>query len=803
MLEPDLVIKLSADQCSLRAYLKKGSRIKSRLEQVRAVHFIRKEAAYYFPVEELSDFLKSLRNSKYRFAIESQAGKVLRFSAELRNSILLGKSGQSFSGQDFQAALLCPFVVANRDGNFSLKAWTSEQLRQCMPAAYSFSEKKKLAASFSLEALQKLLFQAALNGLRIWCSAEVEQHLALLRESYERSFASELSEFNDEWLGIFSPPACWICDVSGQGGVLLEVELCKSLFEELSRDQKKDLAVLTEIGIRDRVFLRVRDSRMLALLGQIESLLKERGLHSHRSLNFAALLKQLIQREELRRRRVYYQELQDTALGLQNCELEPRLFAHQRVAVSWLLETRRGILGDDMGLGKTLSTLAAFDELKARGEIELLLVICPNSLTLNWLRESKQWLPGRRALAFPSGKKDRLEILQDLKANKNLPDILIVNYEASRLEYVQPELLQLAAQRKTLLCLDESQRVKNSQSKTFLALEPIALKCDRRLLLTGTPTPKDITDIWSQMKLLDGGERFGDNYFSWLSSVAELGNKWSEWAVNRFIPERVEETIARVHEVLLRRKKESVLDLPEKLFSVRDLEMKGDQLKRYNEIRKELLLRVRSISGKEFQRSIESILEEYLRAVQIASNPRLIDPSWKGDPVKFSELDEIVEELVAEAEQKLVLWTNFKHNVTELTERYAKHGTAGFSGDVSVSERAASIERFQKPDSDLRILVAIPAAGGVGITLTAARTAVYLDKTWNAEHWLQSVDRIHRIGQTGTVNIVSLHASPVDVLISRSLASKQRAQDALMSESTILDQSYPSQAELIEVLSAD
>jgi SNF2 family DNA or RNA helicase len=180
-------------------------------------------------------------------------------------------------------------------------------------------------------------------------------------------------------------------------------------------------------------------------------------------------------------------------------------------------------------------------------------------------------------------------------------------------------------------------------------------------------------------------------------------------------------------------------------------------------------------------REITNILEEYLRAVQVASNPRLIDPEWKGTPAKFLELDEIVNEVVKEQEQKLVIWTNYLGNVRELAERYAEFGAAQFSGEVPAADREATVRAFQEKDSP-KIIVAVPAAGGVGITLTAAQTAVYIDKTWNAEHWMQSVDRLHRIGQTGTVTVISLLACKVDEVIHWNLRRKERAQAEILGD---------------------
>jgi SNF2 family DNA or RNA helicase len=325
------------------------------------------------------------------------------------------------------------------------------------------------------------------------------------------------------------------------------------------------------------------------------------------------------------------------------------------------------------------------------------------------------------------------------------------------------------------------------------------------VLLSGTPTPKDVSDLWAQMRILDGGERFGKSYYKWLSSVAELGTEYSDFAVKRFNDEAVSESIVRVHEIMLRRRKERVVNLPEKTFVLREIELVGSQRERYDEIREGLILRMRALSGEQFFREITNILEEYLRAVQVASNPRLVDPEWKGEPAKFLELDEIVEEVVRGQEQKLVVWTNYLGNVRELTERYREFGAAAFSGEVSASDREHTVRAFQEQETP-RILVAVPAAGGVGITLTAAQTAVYVDKTWNAEHWMQSVDRIHRIGQRGTVTIVSFLGCKVDEIIHWNLRRKERTQAEVLGDerrSTRDPQGLPSRAELLEALEGD
>ena len=191
--------------------------------------------------------------------------------------------------------------------------------------------------------------------------------------------------------------------------------------------------------------------------------------------------------------------------------------------------------------------------------------------------------------------------------------------------------------------------------------------------------------------------------------------------------------------------------------------------------------------------------------MQIASNPRLVDENWEGEPAKFWELDAIVDEVVVERGEKLVVWTNYLGNVSELTERYGALGAAPYSGEVSTAARDQAVKEFQS-GSAIKILVAVPAAGGVGITLTAAQTAVYLDKSWNGEHWMQSIDRVYRIGQKGSVNIISLHASRVDDLIAANLRRKEREQRALLGDdgrlrgTQLVASGHPTREELLEAL---
>jgi hypothetical protein len=778
----DLVVRLIRDKRRLKVVPRLGSDAHKVVKRFPGATYSAFEGGYSLPSEKLGELLKKLRDKRLLFAVDAEAGAALSESAPLRNEIV--KHPHNYSGEDFARALLVPFIVPapGETNEFRPCFFTTEQFKLAFPGAQRRGGEKPYTVDE--RGLLRIVGRLPSLAFPVWMDRSVHAFVEERKSSLVSSLSADGGTLDDAAADLVDLPLLWRLAPSGRGALVADRELSPVAFEMVAAR----VAELAEFKLRDeprRVVIEVPDSKLLAAMREGDLINKAQRLPGiPRSEGFEQLEKDVVRRTRLIERTGYYSELDD--LDAESIEGLPRdaaarLFPHQRVAVSWLLENPAAFLGDDMGLGKTLSVLSYFTALKAKAGFQLLMVVCPNSLTRNWLREISVWFPELRGTVLAGDKSGKSWALRLLTTGAMEFDVLVVNYEGVRLEYVTPELERLADQRKTLLCLDESQRVKNHQSKTFQAITSIAPKSERRVLLSGTPTPKDVTDLWAQMRVLDGGERFGKSFYKWLGTVAELGNDYSEFAVKKFHPEAVQESITRVHEIMLRRRKERVVNLPEKTFTVREIELTGSQRERYDEIREGLILRMRSLSGEQFVRSITNILEEYLRAVQVASNPRLIDPDWKGTPVKFAELDEIVEEVVREDEQKIVIWTNYLGNVRELTERYAPFGSAAFSGEVAASEREQTVRAFQEKDSP-RVLVAVPAAGGVGITLTAAQTAVYVDKTWNAEHWMQSVDRIHRIGQRGTVNIISLLGCKVDELIHWNLRRKERAQREVLGD---------------------
>lgn len=777
----DLIVRFSPEKRRVRFIPRLGSTAFRVLKRFPGALFSAFDNAYVLPVERIAELLKKLRDKQVIFGFDSAAGGALSGSASLRKEIIADP--ERFDAEQLSAALLTPFVTESRGDEVGFRPcyFTSEQFAQAFPGV-----RRQAGKVFLLDDRALLRFFARRSSLSfpVWLSREVHERIRAKKDQLAMELETAQGALDDVAADIVTVPLIW--RTSERGRAQFVVNLAKgSEARDLLRARLEEVLATEYADVGDTLTIEVPDSRLLSAVGEVETACEQLSLGLvPRSQSFDSLVEEVRGRTRLRERVAYFSSLEDIGekqiSGLAP-EASERMFPHQRIAVQWLRDTPYAFLGDDMGLGKTLSVLSYFSSLKGADLFSLLLVVCPNSLSRNWLREASMWFPELRATVLAGDKAAKAWSLRLLNSGGLEQDVVVVNYEAVRLDYITPELQKLVSERKTLLCLDESQRVKNPTAKTFKAINAIALGCERRVLLSGTPMPKDVTDLWAQMRILDGGERFGRSYYKWLHTVAELGTEYSQFAVKKFHEGEVQESVCRVHEIMLRRRKERVVDLPLKTFSLREVELVGSQRERYDEIREGLILRMRSLSGEQFTREITNILEEYLRAVQVSSNPRLIDPEWKGEPAKFLELDEIVNEVVRQEGQKIVVWTNYLGNVRELCERYKDLGTAPFSGEVSPAEREATIRGFQGGDLP-SILVAVPAAGGVGITLTAAQTAVYVDKTWNAEHWMQSVDRVHRIGQRGTVNIISLLGCKVDEIIHWNLRRKEQGQAQVLGD---------------------
>ena len=444
---------------------------------------------------------------------------------------------------------------------------------------------------------------------------------------------------------------------------------------------------------------------------------------------------------------------------------------HQEVGTRFLRDNERAALFDEQGLGKSKQLIDALSEEVAGGGLRGGLIICPNGLKSNWAQEIEKFCSLPYAV-FGSGRSARRVAFQSLRAA-----FYIINYEA-----IEAELASLKALlrfKPMALVLDESHRIKTPDAKTTRALLELRNFAARRYILTGTPVANKPDDLWSQMYFLDDGRSLGYTFEEFQGTYGSAATGYRN----------IEQLRARIAPQTLRRTKADALDLPQKAYRRIPIDLVGRQLAMYEQLRQELELWVRSLSGEQVLEIAETILARMVRLAQLASNPRLIDDGYVETPAKVLVLDKLLTQYFDDNEaQKVIVWTSFVDNIRMLRERYQHWKPVEIHGDVNNADRDAAVRSFRE-NPETRVLIANPAAAREGLTLTEANVAIYLDRTFNLVDYLQSQDRIHRISQTQRCEIILLIGrDTIDEFIDFTLEQKHRlAQFAQSDTSTISD----------------
>jgi SNF2 family DNA or RNA helicase len=423
--------------------------------------------------------------------------------------------------------------------------------------------------------------------------------------------------------------------------------------------------------------------------------------------------------------------------------IKTKPFEHQIEAINYVKNNNIIPLFDEQGLGKTKIVIDALCENLKENLIDAILVVCRKSLMHTWEKEVEKHTYLHSTILSGSKTSRGRHFMQ-------FSHFYLINYESfiQELERIKV-FLKL---KKFAIVLDESQTIKNPESKITQSILSIRNLAVKKIIITGTPITNRPEDIWSQFYFLDDGKTLGNNFSSFkrefhidLKGVTSLENYENKLAwLNK-----------KISKIAIRRTK-NVLELPEKKYIEIFVNLNKKQMEMYETLKKELYLEVKNTSGKEIIEKIENYLVKLLRLTQIASNPLLIDESYKETPSKFIKLDQILTEIINRNE-KAIVWTSFVKNIRSLRKRYEKYGALMLFGDIPIKDRNEIIDKFME-NKENKILVANPAAAKEGLTLISANNAIYLDRSFKMDDYIQSQDRIHRIGQEKECNIIKLIA---------------------------------------------
>ena len=437
------------------------------------------------------------------------------------------------------------------------------------------------------------------------------------------------------------------------------------------------------------------------------------------------------------------------------------LMKHQREGVAFLTGGRHGLLAFEQGLGKTLVAIDAFRQLRAQNAADRMLVICPNSLKRNWVAEIAKFDQGVVVEIAEGSPRDRRRVFANSTAA-----VVVTSYETARVEVTS--VLALVSSSRTVLVLDESHAAKNWQSLTSNSIRQISPKCEYRWLLSGTPVTNTPADLHTQVEIIAPSEHALGSLESFLARVGED----SSAAFAKPVLDRL----------VLRRTKEECLDLPEKMFTDVIVELPTWQRRLYDEMRTRMVCEIQGMSGEQYRAFASTALAQLTRLSQLASNPALLFPESAQTPAKFDVLEGLVSDILSVPGRKIIIWSTYVRNIESLIFRFSRYGAVAIYGGIETGERQEVAARFQD-DPSARVLIANAAAAGTGFTLTAASFTIYESMSWRFDHYAQSQDRNHRIGQNQPVNYLRLIAADtIDLAVVRALERKSGMARSLLSD---------------------
>jgi SNF2 family DNA or RNA helicase len=417
----------------------------------------------------------------------------------------------------------------------------------------------------------------------------------------------------------------------------------------------------------------------------------------------------------------------------------------------------------DMGLGKSLTSIAIIGYKFLNNKIEKALIICPTSIINVWLEEFQKFADYPYSIESITGtmekRKKKLEALSYKKGLK----VALINYEATwRME---TELIKLNAD---IIICDESQRIKTHNAAQSKMVHKLGSRAKYRIILTGTPVQNSPMDVFSQWKFLDPS-LFGLSYYAFRNRYAVMGGYYNHQIIKY---KNMDELTAKAHSIAYRITKEEALDLPEQIFLNRYVELEDSARKLYDNIAEQSYAELSS-----GEVTATNILTKLIRLSQVTGG-HLKDDANKYQVVskaKINELKNIIEDVVIDNKRKLVIFARFIPEI-EAIKSLSKEMKIDYScitGDIKIEERGEMVNQFQT-NNNIKLFIAQIQTAGLGITLTAADTAVFYSLDYNYANYSQAVARIHRIGQKNTCTYINLIADgTVDNKIIKALDQKK------------------------------
>ena len=474
---------------------------------------------------------------------------------------------------------------------------------------------------------------------------------------------------------------------------------------------------------------------------------------------------------------------------IKNYKFKTKPYEHQLKALekSWASDTYALFM--EMGTGKSKVLVDNIAILYDRGAIKGALIVAPKGVYKNWdAIEFPTHLPDHiectKVLWEPTATKKKQAELDTLFDDKGDLKILIMNVEAfstnKGLDFARSFLNIFVG--RALIGIDESTTIKNPTAKRTKNILKLRNLAKYRRILTGSPVTKSPLDLYSQCEFLDPFHLGHSSYYSFRARYAHMLERNFGGRRVQIVGSyrRLDELSEKLEKFSYRVLKEECLDLPPKTYMRRTVELTSEQNKVYAQMKQMALA---MLDDKVM--STVNVMTQLMRLHQVTCG------HFKADDGTITQLDnnrvKALLELLEEPDGKVIIWANYREDIKNITDSlkkgYGDDSTVEYWGEVDSTLRQENIAQFQQKNGPTRYFVGNAQTGGYGITLTAANTVVYYSNNYDLEKRLQSEDRAHRIGQTGSVTYVDLIAEgTIDEKIVKSLRSKINIANEIMGE---------------------
>ena len=445
-----------------------------------------------------------------------------------------------------------------------------------------------------------------------------------------------------------------------------------------------------------------------------------------------------------------------------NYKFKTKPYDHQIKALEKSVDEKNYAYFMEMGTGKSKVLVDNMAMLYDKGKINGALIIAPKGVYNNWFTGEipthlASHIKPKMVLWTAAISKTKQKEYDSLFETGYDLHILIMNVESFSTDKGRLFAGKFLRAHRALMTIDESTTIKNPTAKRTKAIVALGKEAYYKRILTGSPVTKSPLDLFSQCNFLSDELLESGSYYSFKNRYAVM--KTHNFGGRRVqlvhSYQRLDELASILKGFSYRVLKEECLDLPDKIYIRREVELSKEQLQAYSTMKTAALA---TLKGK--MATAPHVLTQMMRLHQITCG-HLKNDDGTTTEIKSNRMTELMN-LLDETEGKVIIWGNYIYDIENLVKaigkEYGEDSVVQYYGATSSDDRAKAIKKFQDPDSKVRFFIGNPQTAGYGITLTAAGTVVYFSNGYDLEKRLQSEDRAHRIGQKKPVTYVDIIA---------------------------------------------